>query len=212
MAAVPPAALQLQPDGAAGGMFAGVVEQDLHELAELPLVAAYRQLRLHLRLERQPALIERGLKLAAPRSRRSSAEADGGKRGLRPGVFRPRQLQQPLDQRAHLLRHGADAVGELLLLRLVVVRALQQLGVGEDDGQRGLELVRGVGDELLLLPPGISTGRTAQRASKIASPISASRLRRRSAGCCGRAPAASAARWKISAKITLPSTRQKRRW
>ena len=133
MAAVPPAALQLQPDGAAGGVFAGVVEQDLHELAELPLVAAYRQLRLHLRLERQPALIERGLKQQR-RGLGDLAEADGGKRGLRPGVFRPRQLQQPLDQRAHLLRHGADAVGELLLLRLVVVRALQQLGVGEDDG------------------------------------------------------------------------------
>ena len=41
------------------------------------------------------------------------------KRGIyRPGVFRPRQLQQPLDQRAHLLRHGVDAGKEGLLLLL----------------------------------------------------------------------------------------------
>ena len=68
-------------------------------------------------------------------------------------ILGPRQLQKPLDQRAHLLRHGVDAGKEGLLLRRVIIRALQQLRVCQNDGQRRFQLVRRVGDKLLLLPP-----------------------------------------------------------
>ena len=63
------------------------------------------------------------------------------------------EVQKALDQAAHLMRHGENVGGELRLGLRRVVQAFEQLGICHDDGQRRFQLVRGIGNELLLLLP-----------------------------------------------------------
>ena len=74
------------------------------------------------------------------------AQAAGLARGALALVFRPREGQKLLRERFHARGGGAD----VLRMR----RALGELGVGHYDRERRPELVRGGGDEILLLPPG----------------------------------------------------------
>lgn len=122
-AAVFPAPGKTNCDCAAGGIFPGVVEIDLHKLAKLASVAADHNVRLQLCLERQTAFKQRGLE------QQRAALGDLAEitrlectRSL--FVLGPRQFQKPLDQRTHLLCHGVNAGKKGLLLRCVVVWTL----------------------------------------------------------------------------------------
>ena len=147
-----PAAAQRDRDRPAGGIFAGVIQIDLHQLPQLLCVSHDGNPLLDLRLERQPAFIERRLKHQRGIPGQLAEIQRGGVR-QRPSALHPRQLQQALDQRAHLPRHGGNAVCKLPPVFLVKGPALQQLRICQDHRQRRLQLMRRIRDELLLLLP-----------------------------------------------------------
>ena len=64
------------------------------------------------------------------------------------------ELQEALYEAAHLVRHRKDIIDELCLMRFIETRRFQHLRVGQDDGERRLQLMGGVGNELPLLCPG----------------------------------------------------------
>ncbi len=75
---------------------------------------------------------------------RDRGEVDRGARRLAAGVGAGEQ-EQVSDQSPHPPRRAQRRIGHLALLACQL--GLQQLQVGEDAGQRGAQLVRGVGDE-----------------------------------------------------------------
>ncbi|MNL54802.1 hypothetical protein D3C87_1781650 [compost metagenome] len=74
----------------------------------------------------------------------------------RPGIIHLRQIQQVIGQPGHPLRLRLNILQPLRLVadRVVTVRQ-QYIRVGVDDRQRGLQLMGGIGDELLLLVKGL---------------------------------------------------------
>ena len=138
---------QLQSDCTAGqGVFDGIVQQDGHQLPDgglIPMVG-------NARGDGQLQGVARGLGAVPEGLRRvlhcgADIEVGQGDGGLL--LVKAGQGHQVSHQLAHLVRLGLGLVNPSLLPHL----HLQHLQAGGNDGEGGLELVGGVGDELLLL-------------------------------------------------------------
>ena len=143
---------QRQGDGAPRlSVFDGVVQQDADQLAQLVRIAGDENVRRDIALQRLSRL--KGHRFegqGAVRGQIGEGDLPHHRRGH--GVVRPGQGQHLLHQRPHPLGLGVDVVrppGRAVVQR----RCLQQLRVGEDDGQGRFQLMGGVRQELPLLPP-----------------------------------------------------------
>ncbi|CAN4006103.1 Stage 0 sporulation A-like protein, partial [Dysosmobacter welbionis] len=146
------------PQGQADGtprlpILDGVVQQDADQLAQFVGVAGDGHVGGDVALQGLSRLKGHRLKgQYAVRGQVGERDLPHHRRGNR--IVRPGQGQHLLHQGLHLSGLGADVVrppGRAVLQR----RRLQQFRIGEDHGQRRLQLVRGVGKELPLLLPGL---------------------------------------------------------
>ncbi|CDN42633.1 hypothetical protein BN871_BR_00040 [Paenibacillus sp. P22] len=143
---------QLDVDGAFFvGVFHGVVQQDHDDLADLLAAADGSQAGLNLIREFQVLFVDDRLHRQNDAFHRF-AQVERNLEHPVAGILHLGQVQQVVRQRLHALGFRLDVMQPLGLSgdRVVAVRE-QHVGVGVDDGQRRLQLVRGIGDEALLL-------------------------------------------------------------
>ena len=151
----PPLPGERYGDGAAGiGILPGVVQQNFRHLPQVALAAPDGDVRLDVRLQSQPRFKAHRLK-GQHRVGHQTAQVHPGPHGAGDAIIHPRQFQQVLHQPPHLPGHGEDVVRHPAPGRFLTVRGLEQLGVGENDGQRGFQLMGCVGHKLALLLPGL---------------------------------------------------------
>ena len=147
----------LRPQGeddalAGGAVLGGVIQKDGEEAAELFPVAGDGEGGGHVPGEGLACLEGHGLEgESAVLGQVREVHVRHG--GLPLGVLGPGEGQHLLHEGLHLPGLGEDVVPPAAL-PLRQVRPFQHLGVGEDDGEGGLQLVGGVREELALLPPG----------------------------------------------------------
>ena len=147
----------LRPQGeddalAGGAVLGGVVQKDGEEATELLPVAGDGEGGGHVPGEGLACLKGHGLE-GQGAVLREVGEVHVRHGGLSLGVLGPGEGQHLLHQSLHLPGLGEDVVPPAAL-PLREVGGFQHLGVGEDDGEGGLQLVGGVREELALLPPG----------------------------------------------------------
>ncbi|MMZ61465.1 hypothetical protein D1872_236170 [compost metagenome] len=76
-----------------------------------------------------------------------------------PGVFHLGQIQQIIGQPGHPLRFRFDIMQPFRLAgNRILPGRKQHVGICVDDGQRGFQFVRGIGNKLLLLVEGLPNG------------------------------------------------------
>ena len=141
-----------QADGRTGcGVFDGVIQQHRQGLAQLGAVAPDRKRRRNIVIQHMAGLKGHRLKPQGGSHRRLRQVGDGVRRAA--GVLLgAEEGEHILHQGLHAAALRPDIVHVDRLLRRSAL--LQQLGGGKDDRQRGLQLMAGVGEELLLLGPG----------------------------------------------------------
>ena len=135
----------------------GVVHQDGHELAQ-PERVAHDHHRLRVDLDVDAPGARRGHHRGG-RVGGDVAQLDRLERQVERARVGAREQQQVLDQRGQVADLGVDVVERRAHLghRLVLVQP-QVLDAGADDGQRGAQLVAGVGRELALSPERLALG------------------------------------------------------
>ena len=109
--------LQLYADGTWGGVFNGVVEKYLNTLPEMLRAAPYRNARLDGAFQRKAFFKKERLERKYG-VLRQSAPVERRKTFFHRTVIHSRKLQQTFHQPAHPVRHGEDAFGKALTVRL----------------------------------------------------------------------------------------------
>ena len=137
-----------------GRIFLRVIEEDLDDLLQVLWRAVDRDAVGDVLRERQ-ALFEEECVKGEQLVRNEARQVDGLQRHLLDGTaVDTSELQEALDEATHLVRHREDILDELRLMRFIEARRFQHLRIGQDDGERCLQLMGGVGNELPLLCPG----------------------------------------------------------
>ena len=109
--------LQLYADGTGGGIFDGVIKQDLRALPEMLRASAHHDAGLNIRLQRQPLFKEQRFKRKyGVLHQRTPVERL--EYFFHRAVIHPCKLQQTFHKPAHPVRHGEDAFGKALTVRL----------------------------------------------------------------------------------------------
>ena len=149
---VVPGLFQRYADRTGGGIFDGIIQQDLRALPEMLRAAPHRDAGFNIGLKRQAIFKEQRFKRQhGVLHQRTPVERL--KYFFHRAVIHSRKLQKVFHQPTHLVGHGEDALGKTLPLRLGIRRITEHFRVREDHGERRFQLVRGVGNELLLLRP-----------------------------------------------------------
>ena len=155
--ALPPAGEPHADDGALGRVLGGVVQQRVRHAGELGAVAGHLDALLGVALDLAAPLERHGVELEG-RLLDDLAEGElhegaHGPHRARLGLVGPRKREQVLHEALHVLGLLGRRVHPAGVLLAEASAPLQDLDVGDNHGERGLELVRGVGDEAPLRVP-----------------------------------------------------------